>query len=116
MARTLKTDIVVLRYWPHTHLRGTAFKYVAYYPDGSEELLLDVPRYDQSWQVTYDYTEPKLLPKGTRIEAEVWFDNTEERGVRRGFNADRATRFGPLTTDEMAFGFITYAEQDGDSN
>ena len=116
MARTLKTDILVLGYWPHTHLRGTAFKYVAYYPDGSEELLLDVPRYDQSWQVTYDYTEPKLLPKGTRIEAEVWYDNTEERGVRRGFNADRAARFGPRTTDEMAFGFITYAEQDGDSN
>ena len=75
-----------------------------------------MPRYDQDWQVTYDYTEPKLLPKGTRIEAEVWYDNTEERGVRRGYNANRATRFGSRTTDEMAFGFISYAELVGDSN
>ena len=116
MARTLKTDILVLSYWPHAHLRGIAARYTAFYPDGTEELLLDVPRYDQDWQVTYDYAEPKFLPKGTRIESEMWFDNTEERGVRRGYNADRASRFGSRTTDEMAFGFITYAELVGDSN
>ena len=114
MARTLQTDILVLSYWPHAHLRGTAVKYVAFYPDGTDELLLDVPRYDQDWQVTYDYAEPKLLPKGTRIEAQYWFDNTEERGVRRGYNANRATGFGSRTNDEMAFGFLSYAEVDGD--
>ncbi len=116
MARTLKNDILVLNYWPHAHLRASAAKYVAFYPDGTEELLLDVPRYDQSWQVTYKYTEPKLLPKGTRIEAEFWYDNTEERGVRRGFNADLATGFGARTNDEMSLGFISYAEVKSDSN
>lgn len=116
MARTLEKDILVLNYWPHAHLRAVAAKYVAFYPDGTEELLLDVPRYDQSWQVTYKYTEPKLLPKGTRIEAEFWYDNTEERGVRRGFNADLAPGFGARTVDEMSLGFISYAQVEGDSN
>ena len=114
MARTLKTDILVLSYWPHGHLRATAVKYVAYYPDGTEELLLDVPRYDQDWQVVYDYAEPKLLPQGTRIEAEYLFTNTQERGVRRGFDANRATGYGARTNDEMAFGFISYAEPGGE--
>ena len=116
MARTLEKDILVLNYWPHAHMRAVAAKYVAFYPDGTEELLLDVPRYDQSWQVTYKYTEPKFLPKGTRIEAEFWYDNTEERGVRRGFNADLAPAFGARTNDEMSLGFISYAEVESDSN
>ena len=115
MARTLEKDILVLNYWPHAHLRAKAARYTAFYPDGTEELLLDVPRYDQSWQVTYKYREPKLLPKGTRIEASFWYDNTENRGVRRGFNADLSVGFGQRTNDEMALGFISYAELGGDS-
>jgi len=115
MARTLEKDILVLNYWPHAHLRAKASRYVAYYPDGTEELLLDVPRYDQSWQVTYKYREPKLLPKGTRIEAEFWYDSTAERAARRGFDADRPAWFGQRTNDEMSLGFISYAELDGPS-
>ena len=110
MARTLKKDILVLNLWPHAHLRAKAARYTAFYPDGAEELLLDVPRYDQSWQVTYKYREPKLLPKGTRIEASFWYDNTEERGVRRGFDAERGVGFGQRTNDEMALAFISYTE------
>ena len=76
MARTLKKDTLVLNYWPHAHFRATAARYTAYYPDGREELLLDVPNYDQSWQLVYKYKEPKFMPKGTRIEADFWYDNT----------------------------------------
>ena len=115
MARTLEKDVLVLNLWPHAHLRAIASRYTAFYPDGSEELLLDVPHYDQSWQVTYKYREPKLLPKGTRIEASFWYDSTEERGVRRGFDGDRSVGFGQRTNDEMALAFISYTELDGGS-
>ena len=112
MARTLKKDTLVLNFWPHAHLRATAARYVAYYPDGREELLLDVPTYDQSWQLTYKYKEPKLLPKGTRIEADFWYDNTAARGARRGFDSNLRVGFGPRTNDEMALAFISYVELD----
>ena len=115
MARTLEKDVLVLNLWPHAHLRAIASRYTAFYPDGSEELLLDVPHYDQGWQVTYKYREPKLLPKGTRIEASFWYDSTEERGVRRGFDGDRSVGFGQRTNDEMALAFISYTELDGGS-
>ena len=36
---------------PHMHLRGKAFRFEAVYPDGSDETLLDVPRYDFNWQI-----------------------------------------------------------------
>ncbi len=111
-SRVLEKDTLVLTYWPHAHLRAYAARYTAIYPDGSEELLLDVPNYDQGWQVTYKYKEPKLLPKGTRIDVDFWYDNTEERGARKGFNPNRFVGYGARTEDEMSLGFIGYAEID----
>ena len=102
----------MLTYWPHAHLRAVAARYTAFYPDGTEELLLDVPHYDQSWQVTYKYKEPKLLPKGTRIDVDFWYDNTAERASRRSFDPNRFVGYGPRTDDEMSLGFIGYAEID----
>ena len=115
MARTLEKDTLVLNLWPHAHLRATAATYTAFYPDGREEILLDVPRYDQSWQITYKYKEPKLLPKGTRLEVNFWYDSTVQRGARRGFDGDLGVGFGPRTNDEMSLGFISYAELEDDA-
>ena len=111
-SRVLDTDIYVLTLWPHAHTRASAARYTAIYPDGTEELLLDVPNYDQGWQVTYKYKEPKLLPKGTRIDVDFWYDNTPERAVREKFNSNRFVGYGPRTDDEMSLGFIGYAKVD----
>ena len=109
-AWTLEKDIALLTLWPHAHFRGKAARLTATYPDGREELLLDVPRWDQGWQVTYKYREPKVLPKGTRIDVHWWFDNSAARAARYGLNPDRAVGDGPRTNDEMQRGFFTYAE------
>ena len=111
-SRVLDKDTLVLTYWPHAHTRAIAARYTAFYPDGTEELLLDVPHYDQGWQVTYKYKEPKLLPKGTRIDVDFWYDNTPERASRRSFDSSRFVGHGPRTDDEMSLGFIGYAEID----
>src|SRR5690606_9887332 len=56
---TVPEDILVLSYNPHMHLRGKSARYVANFPDGREEELLNVPKYDFNWQITYAYDEPK---------------------------------------------------------
>jgi mono/diheme cytochrome c family protein len=109
-AETLEKDTYILAYWPHAHLRATAARYVATYPDGRKEVLLDVPRYDQTWQVTYKLREPKLLPKGTRIDVEMMFDNSAARAAKREFNPNIGVKFGPRTQDEMMLGFLSFAE------
>ena len=114
-AETLQKDTLMLAYWPHAHLRATAARYTATYPDGRKEVLLNVPKYDQTWQVTYKYKEPKLLPKGTRIDVEMWYDNSAPRGAKRQFNPNLTIRNGPRTQDEMMLGFISYAELDAAS-
>jgi hypothetical protein len=109
-AETLQKDTLYLAYWPHAHLRATSARYTATYPDGRTEVLLNVPRYDQTWQVTYKLKQPKLLPKGTRVDVEMLYDNSAERAATRQFNPNLAIRNGPRTHDEMMLGFVSYAE------
>jgi hypothetical protein len=109
-AETLEKDTLMLAYWPHAHLRATTARYVATYPDGRKEVLLNVPRYDQSWQVTYMLNQPKLLPKGTRIDVEMTFDNSADRALKRQFNPNIPIQFGARTQDEMMLGFFSVAE------
>lgn len=108
-SRTFDKDTVLLSMMPHMHLRGKSAKYTAYYPDGSVELLLDVPAYDFNWQTQYDLAINKLLPAGTRIEMDLRFDNSKEKAEVIGFNPNRSVRFGGPTTDEMDLAWITIA-------
>lgn len=111
-AMTFPHPTSIYGYLPHMHLRGRSAKYTAYYPDGSEELLLYVPWYDWNWQTNYMYKTPKDIPAGTRVEVEMWFENTEARNEITFLEIDphRAVRFGGPTTDEMMLGWIDYSE------
>ena len=109
-AQTFSRDTMLLALFPHTHLRGKASRYIAYYPDGTEETLLHVPAYDFNWQTNYIYKEPKRIPAGTKIEVTMWYDNSEERARITGIDPSRTVYFGEPTTDEMMFGWIDYAD------
>ena len=108
MARTFNTPVRVLNMLPHMHVRGKSAKYTAFYPDGTTELLLDVPSFDYNWQLYYEYPEPKLLPAGTRVECEMTYDNSANNPSNP--SPDKAIKFGLDTTlDEMAFGWMYYS-------
>ena len=61
---------------PHLHLRGKSMRYTLTWPDGREEVLLDVPRYDFNWQVYYELEGPKQIPEGSKITVVTYFDNS----------------------------------------
>jgi hypothetical protein len=97
---------------PHMHLRGKSFLYEAIYPDGREEILLDVPRYDFNWQNTYALAEPKLLPEGTQIRCTAVYDNSADNLANP--NPRAPVTWGDQTWQEMMVGTLglTWAEQD----
>ncbi len=102
-------DTLVLGYLPHMHVRGKSAHYVAKYPDGTQETLLDVPRYDFNWQTQYKYPAPgKLMPAGTEIELTMGWDNS----ANNPSNPDPTVEvvFGEPTTAEMMFGFVNYTD------
>ena len=107
-AKTWDEEIIVLEFLPHMHLRGSSAKYTAFYPDGTSEVLLDVPEYDYNWQTGYEYAEYKTFPAGTRIEWELTYDNSPEKAAQAGLNNNPAIKFGGPTTDEMDLGWLTW--------
>ena len=100
----LMADTLLTAMTPHMHVRGKDMTYIAHYPDGRDETLLSVPKYDFNWQITYELSEPKVLPKGTRIEVIAHFDNS----ANNKFNPDPAqsVRWGDQTWEEMMIGFF----------
>jgi len=101
---TLQDDSTLIDLLPHMHFRGKDFEYRVTYPSGEKETLLNVPNYDFNWQLTYELTKPKLLPKGTVIECTAHFDNS----VNNKFNPDatKEVHWGEQTWEEMMIGFF----------
>ena len=97
-------DELLVSMTPHMHLRGKAFKYEAIYPNGDQEVLLDVPKYDFNWQIKYILEEPKLLPRGTTIQCTAVYDNSESNPVNP--NPNRAVGWGDQSWQEMMIGFF----------
>jgi hypothetical protein len=58
------------------HYRGKDMTFVLRRPDGREDTLLRVPRYDFNWQLTYTLTTPLSIPAGSTIEAIAHYDNS----------------------------------------
>jgi peroxiredoxin len=111
-----KQDVLVYSVHPHSHFRGKAAKFVARLPDGTEEVLLNVPHYDFNWQSTYDLAEPKRLPAGTRIVYTTEYDNSAQNKANPDPN--RTVTWGEQSWDEMIFGVLRYrlVNEDGSDN
>jgi len=103
---TARSDVEITGLMPHMHLRGKDFKYIAMFPDGRQEVLLSVPRYDFNWQLAYEFSQPLVVPQGTRIDCVAHFDNS----INNKNNPDPAkeVKWGDQTWEEMMIGWFTY--------
>ena len=61
---------------PHMHLRGSRFQVLVQPPGEPEELILELPRWDDAWQFSYALERPRDFPKGTRFHVIGTFDNS----------------------------------------
>ncbi len=96
-------DGLVTSLRPHLHVRGKSFRYIAEFPDGRHEVLLDVPLWDFDWQLDYVLAEPLRLPRGTVLRAIAAYDNSPDNP----YNPDptQEVYFGIQTDDEMMIGY-----------
>jgi hypothetical protein len=98
--------ITVHAFWPHMHLRGKDMKIIATFPDGREETLLLVPKYDFNWQLQYDLATPLKVPAGSTLTAIGHYDNS----LNNRYNPapDREVYWAEQSWDEMFSPFIEY--------
>jgi len=75
---TIKEPVTLYGLTPHLHLRGKSMRYTLTLPDGREEVLLDVPRYDFNWQLYYELETPKAIPAGSKVTVVTLFDNSQK--------------------------------------
>lgn len=102
-------DSVIYEFSPHMHYRGASARYTLIYPNGSEEVVLNVPAYFFDWQALYRLSEPIEVPAGTILLCEGTFDNSRQNS----YNPDPTSvvKFGEQSWEEMFIGYINYAEK-----
>lgn len=98
-------DVDVFGIAPHAHYLAKQMKVDARLPDGTTRPLILIKDWDFNWQGQYRYREPIHLPKGTRIELEYVYDNSEYNPHNPSSPPARVT-WGEQTTDEMALAFL----------
>ncbi len=100
----IPNDVTLARITPHMHLRGSGFGLEVTYPSGERESILDVPRFDFNWQMTYVLDKPRLLPKGTKVHMTAYYDNSPNNK----YNPDPSKEiyWGEQSWDEMITGFF----------
>jgi peroxiredoxin len=106
-SRTASSDVEILAFMPHMHLRGKSFSYEAHYPDGRKTTLLDVPNYDFNWQTAYRVAKPVSLPKGAYLQCVAHFDNSQNNLANP--DPTQTVRWGDQTWDEMMIGYFDVA-------
>ena len=105
-SRKFDKDTLLYTMNPHMHLRGKWMRYSVVYPDGTKEVLLNVPNYRFDWQRNYELAEPKRLPKGTEITVEAAWDNSALN--LNNPDPTKDIRWGDQTFDEMFFASYRY--------
>jgi hypothetical protein len=96
----LPVDVVAISAGAHAHYLGKTMKMTATLPGGQVKTLLDIKDWDFAWQDRYFFENAVSLPKGTRIDGEVTWDNSEGNS-RNPSNPPIAVKWGEGSKDEM---------------
>ena len=97
---TLPIDVDAFAASAHAHYLGKSMKLTATLPTGETKTLLNIPNWDFAWQDGYVFSDMVALPKGTRLEGEVVWDNSASN-PRNPSTPPVLVAWGEQSRDEM---------------
>lgn len=97
---TLPIDAEGIAVGGHAHYLCKDMQAVATLPDGSRQWLLWIKDWDFSWQDQYQYSKPVPLPKGTRIDVALTYDNSADN-PHNPSHPPKRVKWGEQSFDEM---------------
>ena len=102
----LKENTLITNFQPHFHLRGKAMQVEAILPDGSNQIVSYVGKFNFNWMTNYIYADDAapVFPKGTVIHVSAWYDNTKANKFNP--DPDQWVGYGDRTVDEMAHAWM----------
>jgi len=74
---TFEADGEIVSFNPVVRMRGKSVTITAKTPSGSEETLVNIPRWDINWHYNYELVEAFKAPKGTVVTISAKYDNSE---------------------------------------
>ena len=99
-------DVTLYGMIPHTHLRGKSWQHTLTLPDGRQEILLAVPKYDFNWQTEYKFAQPLRIPKGATLKSVAHYDNSKANKANP--DASQNVYWGDQTWEEMQYTALYY--------
>ncbi len=84
----------------HAHYIATKMTMTATLPDGQVKTLVKIGDWDFSWQDRFYFQDFVTLPKGTRLDAEIHWDNSAQN-PRNPSNPPIRVTWGEQSKDEM---------------
>ncbi len=99
-------DATIYALFPHMHFRGKAMRFTALYPDGTKEVLLNVPNYSFNWQRGYNFKTPKKVPARTVVYVDAVFDNSKNNSFNPA--PEKTVYWGDFSFDEMLIGYMSF--------
>lgn len=97
---TLPIDVEAYAASAHAHYLGKSMKLTATLPSGEIKTLLWIKDWDFAWQDGYIFSDFVALPKGTRLDGEVTWDNSAAN-PRNPSNPPVEVVWGEQSRDEM---------------
>ena len=97
---TLPADVDAVGVWAHAHYLGKEAKLTATLPSGEVRILLWIRQWEFNWQDQYLFQDLVPLPKGTRLDGELTYDNSAGN-YRNPNTPPKRVRWGENSTDEM---------------
>jgi uncharacterized protein (TIGR03437 family) len=97
---TLPADADAVSVSAHAHYLAKESKLTATLPTGEVRILLWIRAWDFNWQDTYIFKSLVHLPKGTRLDGELVYDNSDNN-PRNPHTPAQRVQWGEQSTDEM---------------
>jgi hypothetical protein len=111
---TLPVDVKAFNVGAHAHYLAKKMTLTATFPDGATKTLLRIDDWDFAWQEQYQFADYVLLPKGTRLDSTITYDNSASN-PRNPSNPPKRVTWGEQSTDEMgSMGLQVVAVNPGD--
>ena len=98
---TLPVDMRALFVGAHAHYLAKDIKATATLPDGTTQPLLWIQDWDFNWQDRYLYKSPVRLPKGTRVDVRLVYDNSADNPRHPNPASPKRVLWGEQSFDEM---------------
>jgi hypothetical protein len=105
-------DVFVVGVMGHMHLLGKRCDLTKTNTDGVKQTLLEIPKWDFSWQLMYQLVDPIRVVGDDTLKIACTYDNSPDNREANGFETPSGeVRWGEGSFDEMCLAYVMFTDE-----